>query len=215
MALLNDEIRKEISTVLADLPNPVRLVFFSTPQHCDYCDQIQQLTAELTEVTDKVTLEVYDFTKDVEKVAEYKIDKAPALAVVGEKDYGVRFFGFPAGYEFSTMLHAIQAVSRGVPELDPQMTAYLKQLAEPVHIQVFVTTSCPYCPRAAVVAYEMALASDMVKADVVEAGEFPQLANQYEVMGVPLSVINDIQRVEGAAPAHMVFDAIKGVLANP
>jgi glutaredoxin-like protein len=215
MALLDDQTRQEIGKMLANLPNPVRLLFFSTPQQCEYCDQIRQLTAELTEVSNQISLETYDFTTDLDKVAEYKIDKAPALAVVGEKDYGVRFFGFPAGYEFSTMLHAIQAVSRGVPELDSQMTAYLQQLSEPVHIQVFVTTSCPYCPRAAVVAYEMALASDMVKADVVEAGEFPQLANQYEVMGVPLSVINGIQRVEGAAPAHMVFDAIKGVLANP
>jgi glutaredoxin-like protein len=214
MALLNDEIRQEVAKILVDLPNPVRLLFFAGPEHCDYCEEIKQLTTELTEISERVTLETYDITQDADKVAEFKIDKAPALAIVGQKDYGVRFFGFPAGYEFSSLLHAIQAVGRGASELDPQTIAYLSDLSDPIHIQVFVTTSCPYCPRSAAVAYEMALASDKVTADVVEASEFPELADRYAVMGVPLNVINERQRVEGAAPPDMILDAIKTALSN-
>ena len=46
----------------------------------------------------------------------------------------------------------------------------------------------------------MAIASDLVRADAVEAIEFPHLANKYQVYGVPLTVINERARVEGAVP---------------
>jgi protein-disulfide isomerase len=97
--------------------------------------------------------------------------------------------------------------------LDTPSRDYLAGLSKPVNFQVFVTPTCPYCPRAAVLAMQMAVESDLVYADVVESAEFPDLANQYNVMGVPLNVINETERVEGAAPPHMVIDAIKRAVA--
>ena len=49
-------------------------------------------------------------------------------------------------------------------------------------------------------AHQLAIASDLVRADAVEAIEFPHLANKYQVYGVPLTVINERVRVEGAVP---------------
>lgn len=213
MELLNPEIRQEVGKMLQEMVAPVKLVVFTTPDRCEYCTEIVQLAEEVASLTDRLSVEVYDFTQDAAKVAEYKIDKAPALAIVGAKDYGIRYFGLAAGYEFSTLLSGILAASHGYSDLDPETKQYLSTLVQPVDIQVFVTTSCPYCPRSAVVAYAMAVESDLVRAEVIEAGEFSDLAEQFEVMGVPLNVINGRQRVEGAAPPQMVVDAIKAALA--
>jgi len=167
------------------------------------------LVMEVANTSEKVTMEVYDFNKDAEKAAEYNIDKAPAIAIVGEKDYGVRFFGLPSGYEFSTLLHGIQSVSKGSSDLDAKTKTFLAGLDEPAHIQVFVTPTCPYCPRSATMAIDMAVDNEHVRGDIIEAAEFQELATHYNVMGVPLNIINETQRLEGAASAEMVVDAIK------
>ncbi len=84
----------------------------------------------------------------------------------------------------------------------------LAKLTEPISMQVFVTPTCPYCPQAVILAHQMAIASPMVQADMVEAMEFPHLATKYQVMGVPRTVINETVHIEGAAPEPMVLDRL-------
>ena len=213
MALLNEEILQDVTKMLANLPNTTRLVVFTKAEDCDYCEQIVQLVMEVANTSEKVTMEVYDFNKDEEKAAEYNIDKAPAIAIVGQKDYGVRFFGLPSGYEFSTLLHGIQSVSKGSSGLDAKTKTFLADLDRPAHIQVFVTPTCPYCPRSATMAIDMAIETEHVRGDIIEAAEFQELSNHYNVMGVPLNIVNETQRLEGAAPAEMVVNAIKTSLS--
>jgi hypothetical protein len=81
-------------------------------------------------------------------------------------------------------------------------------------MQVFVTPTCPYCPQAVVLAYEMAYASPQVRADGVESTEFPQLAIKYQVSGVPRTVINEDTFLEGAAPPDMLLDKVREALGK-
>ncbi len=127
---------------------------------------------------------------------------------MGAEDYGVRFYGIPSGYEFTSLLQAIDAVATGKPELSEKTMEALAKVTEPIHMQVFVTPTCPYCPQAVMLAHQIAVASPMVRADMVEAMEFPHLATKYQVMGVPRTVINETVHIEGAAPEPMVLDRL-------
>jgi alkyl hydroperoxide reductase subunit AhpF len=98
--------------------------------------------------------------------------------------------------------------------LDEATLERVKALTEPVHLQVFVTPTCPYCPTAVVLGYEMAYASPMVRADGVESSEFPHMAVKYQVAGVPRTVINEDTFLEGAAPPDMLLDKIDEALAS-
>jgi glutaredoxin-like protein len=205
MPLLNDEIRQEVSKILADLPGPVRLVMFTQKFECEYCTETRQLVEEVAELSDRITAEIYDFQADRAKAEELGIDKIPAIAVIGAQDYGVRFYGIPSGYEFASFLHAIQSVAAGRPELSDATLRVVAGIQKPVHIQVFVTPTCPYCPQAVMLAHQLAIASPLIRADMVEAMEFPHLAVKYQVMGVPRTVINETVHIEGAAPeSHVV-----------
>ncbi len=62
-------------------------------------------------------------------------------------------------------------------------------------------------------AHDLAIASDMVTADMVEATEFPHLAQKYRVMGVPRSIINETVHQEGAAPEPMLLERLKEAVA--
>jgi glutaredoxin-like protein len=139
MPMLKDEQRKEVSEQLAGLTGPVRLVMFTQDFECQYCADTRELTREIASLSDKVEAVIYDFVADKKEADAYGIDKIPAIAVVGEKDYGVRFYGIPSGYEFVSFMEAIKMVSSGQSELSEATREALGEISDPVHLQVFVT----------------------------------------------------------------------------
>jgi glutaredoxin-like protein len=171
-------------------------------------------------LSDKITLEVHDFVRDAQLAEQYHIDKIPAVAILSggaapdsaPKDYGIRLYGVPAGYEFSTLIEDILMVSQQKSTLNAKTLNELQKLTQPVNIQVFVTPTCPYCPRAVVLAHQLALASEYITASMVEANEFPHLSHKYQVYGVPRTVIEDVIHVEGAVPEAMLVDELMKVL---
>jgi glutaredoxin-like protein len=164
-------------------------------------------------LSDKVSAEIYNFVVDQDQVREYNIDKIPALAILGDEDYGIRFYGIPAGYEFTTLVHAIRMVGGAGSQLDERVLRELESVSEPVHMQVFVTPTCPYCPQAVAAAFELAYASPMVRADGIESTEFPHLAVKYDVAGVPRTIINEAVDVEGVVPPAEFLAKIREALS--
>ena len=202
MSLIPEEhkarLKGELQQKMADA---VRIVVFSQEMECEFCKEARQLAQEVGGLMpEKILVEVYDFVKDEAKAKEYGVDKVPAIVILGKKDYGIRYFGIPYGYEFNTLIETIVNVSKGATNLSDDAKAKLKALDKPAHIQVFVTLTCPYCPVAAGLAHKFAVESDMVKSDVIEVGEFPHLAQKYSVMGVPKIVINERTELVGAVP---------------
>ena len=213
--LLSDSIRNQTAARLKALPNPVRLVVFTQEMECRFCGENRQLAEELSALSDKVKLEVYNLVTDAEKAKEFAVDKVPAVCVVGAKDYGIRFYGVRLGFEFSSLVAAIELVSDGDPHLKPETLQKLAGLAGPVELQVFATLTCPVCPLAVNLAHRLALASEKVTASVIDSAEFPQLANLYNVMAVPKTVVNKRHAFEGALPEdRFVEEVLKGTAAS-
>ena len=217
MSLLSEKDQDYLRNEFANLQKPVKLILFSQEFECQYCRETHQIAEEIAELSDNITLEVYDFVADSEIAQEYGIDKIPATIVMtggdDAKDYGIRYFGIPSGYEFSSLIHDITMVGGGESELSPQTKEWLAGLTEPVHFQVFVTPTCPYCPQAVLLAHKMAMESEWVTADMVEATEFPDLSMKYGVMGVPRTVINENTHVEGAVPEQMLVAKMQEAFA--
>ncbi len=139
MALLNDQIRNDVREMLADVTNPVKLTVFTQSFACDYCKETRVLVEEVADLSDRLSVEVHNFEADVAEADRLGIDKIPAVAVTGAKDYGIRMYGIPSGYEFGSLIEAIKLVSAGESELSPATKEIVAKLKEPVHIQVFIT----------------------------------------------------------------------------
>jgi glutaredoxin-like protein len=208
MALLTDSLREQLRNIFARLSNPVTLVAFTrqfdaTGARCEVSEEARELVETLASVSDgKIRAEMYDLARNPEQARLYNVDKVPAIVVLGDRsgrrDFGIRFFGSPGGYEFGTLVEDIRMASVGNTGLSSDTIDALADLESPVHIQVFVTPTCPYCPRAVLLAHKLAIASELVTADAVDATQFPELADKYEVYGVPKTVINEHIFVEGA-----------------
>ena len=140
MALLRDEVTAQLKTVFEQLKNPVRLAVFSQAMADPESEQVRRLMEELASVHDLLTAEPVNFVLDRERVEALGIVRTPAVAVLGaEKDYGVRFYGLPSGYEFGTLVDAIVDVSSGDSALSEPTRQALGALDKPVHVQVFST----------------------------------------------------------------------------
>ena len=198
-----------------NLKGEVRILVFTQETECPFCKQSRELAEEVGAFSNKIKVEVYDFVKDSEKAKEYQIDKVPAIAVLGKKDYGIRFYGLTYGYEFRPFTESIINVSRGATNLSEETKKKLASIENPVHIQVFVSLTCPYCPLVTSLAHQFAVESDLVRADMVDVSEFPYLGQKYNIMGVPKTVINEKTEFVGAVPEELFVQQVVVAQRSP
>jgi len=204
--LLGLDVRTQLKDIFEkEFKEPVTLKVFSQAIGCESCQTVEELLQELVSVVgeDKIRYEVHTSVLEKELAEKYGVDRIPTIVIEGDKDYGIRYIGLPAGLEFSTLIQGILQVSKRKPNLSDKTLEILKQIDLPIELMVFVTTSCGYCPSAAVMAYNFALASDYITAKVIDASENPDLAERFQVVGVPKIVINNgVAEFVGAQPEN-------------
>ncbi|NPV89020.1 hypothetical protein HPY42_05920 [Coprothermobacteraceae bacterium] len=231
MAILKDSDKKEIQKRLASMEKPVKMVLFAPAsdivvpgqRECMYCKETKELLSEVAELSSLLSLEVLDPQKSFAEAEKYGLKKDsagylhPALTFeVDEggqwKHYSIWFYGIPAGYEFATLLDDLVMLSTGRHRLSAQVVEQLANISARVTMDVFVTPTCPYCPKAVFAAHQFAYVNSNFVGNMIEATEFDQLASKWNVYGVPKTVINEKVELEGAAPEHMVLDYVKNAL---
>ena len=130
MSLIPDDKKELLTNEFKEkLETPVRILIFTQEIECRFCSETRQLAQEMATLSDKITAEVYDFVADADKAKEYDIDKIPALAIIGKKDYGVRIYGIPYGYELQTLqeqalLKYEAAILNALEDVENALVAY-------------------------------------------------------------------------------------------
>jgi glutaredoxin-like protein len=216
--LLDEKIVGQIKDIFAKLSQPVEILFFGS-ETCDFCHDTLQLLQEVTAIDEKLSLSVHDLQKDAETASKFKVDRAPGIVIAARDgdelvNYGIQYSGIPSGHEFSTLINDILMVSGRDSGLSEQTREFLRKLEKPVHMQVFVTPSCPYCPQAVLLAHQMSMENPtMIRAEGVEATEFPELAQRFHVSGVPQTTINaGAGTVVGAVPEKQLLAELMRVI---
>jgi glutaredoxin-like protein len=218
MGLISPSDQQRLREAFADMPRPVRLVFFTQTLGCDTCLQAKQILEELPPLSEKISIDEVNFILEPDTSKQYGIDRVPAIALVGqneageERDSKIRFLGTPAGYEFMSLVQAVLLVGGRPSMLSEESLKRVAAVTVPTTMHVFTTPTCPHCPRAVAVAHEMAFANPNITAFAVEATEFPDLARKYSVTGVPKTVVNDSVEILGALPPDAF---VEQALAEP
>jgi len=202
---MDQETKDKIKELFGGISEPVQIIYFTSEKNCPYCRDQRFLLEEVVRLSNKIQLVVYDFDKDRELVKRYKIDKVPATVIAGQKEYGIRFFGFCAGHEFTSLINSLVLVGGGETDLPPDLLKMAQAIKTPVHLEVLVTLTCPYCPQAVYAAHQLAFVNENITADMVESSEFPELSKTYDVSGVPKTMINGRAGFTGALPVQSVY----------
>jgi alkyl hydroperoxide reductase subunit AhpF len=141
MAFLNASDEAEVRRQFEAMGEPVKLVVFSQSLGgaADLCRENEQLVREVADLSDKLSVEILNLAIDRERAEAYGVDQVPAIVVEGARDYGLKFYGVPSGYEFGNLIDAIIVASTGAPDLSDDTKASLSALADDVDIKVFST----------------------------------------------------------------------------
>ena len=193
------ELKRDVNLTLYTQAN---IGLYIPGRECKSCGPTQELVEEVSDLSSRIHLKVVDIYKNAEDASGRGVSRIPALTIGNSDRDNVRFYGLPAGFEFTLLVDSIIGASNHRSSLQLETRRQLRTLPEDVHIQVFVTPSCQYCPAVAAVAHAMAMESPRVTTDVIEIQEFPDLARRYAVMGVPKTVINDKVQITGAVPEN-------------
>lgn len=213
MALLSEQDRQTVRGHLAVIEEPVRLLFFTqTFGAPDTVTIAKQVLDEIVCLNDHLTLEEVNFVLEQDRARQYGVEQIPTIVLLkGDQDTRIRFLGAPAGYEFMSLIEAVILAGTNDSGLTPDSRALVAEhVTEPLNIQVFVTPTCPHCPRAVTLAHRLAVESPLITASCVEATEFMDLSRKFRVTGVPKTIVNGSIEILGALPEDQFVRTVVG-----
>lgn len=129
----------DLEAELANISSPVTLAFFTQTLGCESCLPARQVVDRVASLSDQISVVEFNLVLDTDQVESYGIQRAPAIAIVGEADTGIRFYGVPDGYELVSLVESILLVASGDSGLSDESQALIEAGEEPIDIQVFVT----------------------------------------------------------------------------
>jgi glutaredoxin-like protein len=139
MGMLKDKDRNKVTNLFKQIDNDVTILMFTQEIECQHCEMTRKMLEEVSGLSDRISLEVHDFVAEADLAKQYGVDKIPATVLLGDKDYGIRFYGVPAGYEFNVLIQDIRDVGKRNPGLSEAVMAELAKIDEPVHLQVIIS----------------------------------------------------------------------------
>jgi glutaredoxin-like protein len=183
-------------------------IFIPGRSDCAYCEDVRVLMEEIASLSERITLTTHDVDQDLAVAKGFGVDKVPGIVIRGQTNRPIRYFGVPAGTGFPVFIETLLDAARGTVTLQPATTKQLRKLKSDVHLQVLTTPTCPYSPLVARIAAKMALSNGRIKLDVVEVGEFPQMAQRYGVRATPTTIVNDEAALPGAMDEALLLENI-------
>ena len=139
MGILKEKDRKKLVEVFEKIDKNVKIVMFTQETECPHCEMTRMVLGEVSGLSDKLSLEVHDFVGEADLAKKHGVDKIPATVLLGDRDYGIRFYGVPAGYEFNVLIEDIVDVGKRDPGLSKEVMTELAKVDKPVHMQVLIS----------------------------------------------------------------------------
>jgi len=190
------------------LMTDVRIVLFTRETYCPYCNETGRLLKRLAAINHKIRFDSYNFAIDEEKEKEYHVFDVPALAIIGKKDYGIRYYGYPHGNELNDFIDDIIYISKGESTLKLEAAMKLDQFTKPTQLKIFISRNCLFSLPVARLAIKLAISSDAIHTNIIQTNEFLELAEKYNVRGTPMTVVNDEESFYGALEEEKYINQI-------
>ena len=139
MEVLKEKDKEKVANIFKNIEKDVKIVMFTQEMECPRCEMTRLMLEEISGLSEKLSLEVHDFVDEAKLAKKHGIDKIPATTIFGDKDYGIRFYGVPAGYEFNVLIEDIMDAGKRSPGLSKEVMAELAKVDKPVHMQVLIS----------------------------------------------------------------------------
>ena len=205
---IDDATKDQVTQMFEGLDSDVKIHLFIQEHDCLYCNDTGALVSQVAALSKKITVVEHKGALDSPNAVKMGIKMTPAIVLHGKDEYKIRYYGIPAGHEFGALIGSIIDVSTGDVELPEDIVDDIKAIDKPIDIKVFTTPQCPYCPNMVRLANMAAILNPLIEANGIESLEFREMAEKYQVFGVPKTVINESTAVEGLIPPQVFVDKL-------
>ncbi|MBY9020621.1 MAG: thioredoxin family protein [Candidatus Lokiarchaeota archaeon] len=182
----------------------------SRKRACMSCEGAHNLLKTLEELSNgNLVVEEISIEENQEETKKYKVERIPAIIFVNDEDKEIiRYSAHPTGSEFVPFLNSIQYFSGVRPYYADQILTHLKKINKS-EMKIFITPTCPYCPATVPVLTLFAIVSKgKITAEVIDVNLNPDIARKYDVQGVPLTVVNETERIVGMFTPQDLLDKL-------
>ncbi len=149
------------------------------------------------------------FSESENAAKDLAVGRIPGIVIRGKGNRPLRFLGLPTGAQFPGFIETLVEASRGGGNLSPQSTRELRKVKDDVDVKILVSPSCSHSPVLVRTAFNIRLQNGRVKVTAIEAGEFPDLIQQYIVRAVPTTVINESVAIKGAMDEATLIEVLQ------
>lgn len=185
--LIDEQTKKRLIKKLSLMKRTVKVLIFLNESH--ECEIVKQLMKELAEISDHKIKPIF-LNLNSKEAKIYRVKKAVTVFVEPGK-YKIIYKGAPLGQEVWAFIETIVQVSRDESKLSDKSKEKLKALDKIKRVQILVTKNCPYCPYQVLLANKLAIeAKGKVIVECINLEDYPEIAREYNVTGVPMQVIN-------------------------
>ncbi|MHA2339812.1 MAG: thioredoxin family protein, partial [Candidatus Hodarchaeales archaeon] len=160
---------------------------------------------------EKLKIEEISTEESPEEAEKYNVSRIPAILFIDENDKEIiRYLAHPTGSEFVPFLNSIQYFSGVRPYYSDQIITHLKKIKKS-NMKIFITPTCPYCPMTVPVLTLFSIVSKgKISSEVIDVNLNPDIGKQYQVQGVPMTVINEKDIIQGMFTPQDLLDKLVG-----
>lgn len=209
--IFNRKVLEQIKDGLKEIENPIKIITF-TEDGKPVCDEVVNMMTQLSALNNKIEFIKYDIIRNSDIALKYGIDKVPGTTLLANnKHTGIKFYGIPGGHQLNSLLFAILESSRVTNLLENKLIDAIEQINKKINIKVFVSLQCPHCPKAAITAFKIALASENIDVEIIQANLYIDLSNEFEVSSVPRIFFNDKDDLLGVQPVELFIKKLTNI----
>lgn len=183
---------------LEGLRDPVTIVVHGSQTSNENLVEFKPRLTELTEKYELISVKYVQEEGDPEDQVKHLVDHFPAFVVLDKDgdDHGIRFYGCPTGNIYKSFITTLVMFSNGEHGLEEEALEEAKTLGE-TDMQVLVTPNAPSINGTIDITHALSYLNGKVKACVIDLIQFPDIAEQYRVLGIPKTIINETQHYTG------------------
>jgi glutaredoxin-like protein len=198
LSILKPAEREYVQGVFKFVESEVKISLFTQEPESHASRETRELLEELSSISANISLRVLSFDSHKDEATMYGVSKLPGTVIEGSKDFGIRYFGAPSGYLVSSVIENVVQLSKKVSELKEETINKLSGIDSTVNLQVFVSSTSPYCPALVNLSHRLAIEKENITAHMIDIKEFPHLAMRYHITDVPATVVNKSVTIAGA-----------------
>ena len=191
----DEETANNLPALFEHLPEPVKFVIWGDADGSSFEQEAVALCQELAHRFEQLSFslrprrENYPYYPVIGVMADTGAD--------GWDDLGVRLIGLPAGYQMTSLVTAVQAVSFRGMTLEATSRIQLKRLTQKVHIEIVSSAENEGGALVAQPAFNMAAANTHIHTFLIMADQFPEITTKYSIDIVPHTIINGRVHISG------------------